>query len=249
MKSAPLKNTLILLVLLFLFSCAKEVNNNCSLTKISSNGALVTQFFLNNGKVSRIEQYNQATGFLSGYWLLVYDEIGRLDYADAYTGGASFIERNQIARNADGNIGRIYNFIDGNSDMIPEQLTGYLEYVYDGNQHITEEKHYSAPSTYIYSEFFTWSGNNLIRKENLALGSSVFTYDNKKSRFGNYKELYFLFYNPTYLSENNVINIDYFDTGNNPLGTVNFTLQYNSDGYPTQETSTIESYEYNCVSE
>jgi hypothetical protein len=230
-------------------SCAKEVNNHCTLTKVYENGSLVTEYFLNNGRLSRIEQYDPITGFITVYWLLTWDELGRLDYVDYYNSSGVLVERSKITRNADGNVGRVYYYTDSNNDQFPESLTGYLEYIYDGNKHITEEKHYDAPSNYTYSEFYTWMGDNLVRKDNLTLGSAVYAYDDKKPMYGSYKELFFVFFNPAYLSANNVVSISTFDTGNNPLGTSYYSLTYNAEGYPDAETSYQQDYEYHCEAE
>lgn len=230
-------------------SCTKQETAPCKLESIAQNGDITMRFYYADGVLSRIEQYSALTGNLSSSWVLTWDELGRLDYVDFLAASGMLTERTKITRNADGNIGRVYYLNDNDGDMIPETLSQFLEYVYNGNQQVVEEKHFDPSSNYIYSEYFTWIGDNLVRKDNNVLGYVLYTYDDKPSMHKSHRELFFLFYDLTYLSANNVLTRSSFDINNNPIGTSSNTYTYTTEGYPETETTNGMGYTYNCDAE
>jgi hypothetical protein len=246
MKKIKISLALMVLLSVLLSSCTKEVTNSCTLSSIYINGNLHKRFFFTQDRLARIEQYDNATGILVATWTINWDNLGRLDYIDYLTASGVLYERQKITRNTDGNIGRVYIFTDNNNDMFPETMNGYTEYLYNGDQQIIEEQYYNPPSNYSFSEYYTWTNGNLVRKDNNVLGYVLYTYDDKKSINEKYKELFFVFYDPSVLSSNNVIIRSSFDTNDNLLSTGNFLFTYNADGYPVSESINQYSYEYNC---
>jgi hypothetical protein len=231
-------------------SCAKEPNRNCSLSKVYLSGKLYRQFFFNQSKLAKIEEYNDVNNQLLRSWKIYYDEFGRLDYVDYLNEVGTLVERTTFTRNADGNIGRAYYWNDTNNDMFPETMFFYHEFVYNESQQIIEDRYYSAPSTYVYSEFWTWDNNNIIKKGNLNLGYYVYSYDDKKSMNASHRELFTIFYDPTFLSNNNATEIRFFDSFDNLVSTTLYSFIYNVDGYPESASSPYQyQYEYNCVTE
>ena len=249
------------LIILFLgliisFSSCTEKINTCTLSKVTDgNGDLWWSYSFSQNKLTQVGFYSSGTLYFS--WEIYYNDQNQMDHVDFlnYLNGFA-MERAIITRNSDENVNRVYYWNDANYDMIPETMTSFKEFVYNADKKVQEEKLYNAPNSYSSSIYYTWSNNNIIRKDDNN-GHMLYTYDNKKSRYGGLKDLFYVFSEPfyllsslTFLSDNNVLTIDYFDIGDNLITSDTYNYTYNADGYPESASSPFQlSYEYNCVAE
>jgi hypothetical protein len=253
------KRILILFLLAFIIgfsSCTKEINK-CALSQVYLGGNLYLNYSFYENKLSKVDFFDSNDGNLYFSWEIYWNEQNQIDHVDYfnYLNGVA-MERAVITRNADGNVHRVYYWNDANNDMIPETMTSFKEYIYNTDKKVQEEKLYTAPNFYTSSVYYTWSDNNLVRKDD-NLGHVLYTYDNQKSMYEGCKELFFVFSepnyllsNPTFLSANNALTISSFDIGDNLLSTTTYNFTYNADGYPVSADSPYQfSYEYNCAPE
>lgn len=250
MKKSNFFLSVIFIVLLA--SCAKPVVNNCTLTKISQNDHLFMQYFYLNNQLERVESYSIANGVLILSYNIIRDVFGRIDYVDVVNPDGSLFYRRKVTYNADGDIGQNYYLTDANSDLYPETMGGYIQYVYNSDGEIIEARTYNSASIYQYSSYFTWVNGNLSRIDSgPGTAYDLYTYDDKLSAYKNIqKDQFAMMLNPSALSVNNLVVIHSYDA----LGNLTFTgttnsYTYNADQYPATASINNTGYEYNCEPE
>jgi hypothetical protein len=246
-------NKIIIIGALFLTltSCAEQVNT-CSLTHVYHQGHLVRKYIYANDEVIKVEFYDQVSGDLSESYVIVKDNMDRIDMIQCYyaDGSQGFIHK--LSYDTNDHVQWIYWMTDTNADSIPDIIQASTEFIYNGNHEIIESRKYNSSNVYINSRYYTWTNGNLTLIEYPEYQQfNVLTYDNQPSYNNGVQMLLFASVTtPEIRSVNNPINdYTYNSTDSSLISVITYNYSYNNHGYPVTESATQNDYEYSCHAE